>query len=249
MNKIDKYLVRPSINIRDAIKHLNKTGRKCLIVSDKNNILEGTLSDGDIRKAILNGFNITTKIEEIYNKKSKFLIDKKYSEQDIKKLFSQFHLDLIPVINKNREIFKIIFWENILNKSRIKKTNLPVLIMAGGVGSRLQPYTFILPKPLIPVNGKTIIERIIENFQDYGCKNFYLTINYKSKIIRHFFEDFKSKSKFKFIEEKKPLGTIGGAKKLIKQNFNNIIVSNCDIISKINITELVNLHKKKNYDR
>ena len=248
MDNIKKYLVRPSINIRDAIMHLNKTGRKCLIVSDTNNTLEGTLSDGDIRKAILNGTKITTKIEKIYNKKSKFLVEKKFSDQDVKKMFSKFHLDLIPVIKKNKEILKILFLEDILDKTKVKKIDLPVLIMAGGIGSRLQPYTFILPKPLIPVNNKTIIERIIENFQNYGCNNFYLTINYKSKIIKYFFDDFKSNSKFNFIEEKKPLGTIGGAKKLSKLNFKNIIVSNCDIISKINITELVNLHIKNNYD-
>ena len=155
---------------------------------------------------------------------------------------------LIPLINKSGKIIQVFFWEDILNKSPINKINLPVLIMAGGVGSRLQPYTFVLPKPLIPINNKTIIERIIENFQNFGCNNFYVSINFKSKIIKHFFGDLKTKSKFNFLEEKKPLGTIGGAKKLLKNNFKNLIVSNCDIISKINVSDLVNFHKKNNYD-
>ncbi len=248
MNKMYNYFIKPSVSIKEAIKNLNKTGRKCLIVSDKNRILKGTLSDGDIRKAILNGYKIETEIHKIYNRKSKYLIDKNYNDKEIKRIFTKLHLDLIPIINKYGQVVKIHFWEEILKKSPIKKTNLPVLIMAGGIGSRLQPYTFIIPKPLIPINNKTIIERIIENFENYGCNKFFLTINYKSNIIKHFFEDYNSKSKFEFIVEKKPLGTVGGAKKIINRNFKNIIVSNCDIISKININELEDLHQKNNYD-
>lgn len=248
MHIIEKYLIKPQSTMRDAIKQLNKTGRKCLIVSESDNVLKGTLSDGDIRKAILKGYSIDGIINKIYNKNSKYLFLKNLDKKKIKEIFSKFHLDLIPVVNKKKEIRQIFFWEESLSKLTNSKVNLPVLIMAGGLGSRLQPYTFILPKPLIPINNKTIVERIIQNFENYGCKNFFLTINYKSKIIKHFFEDFKSKSKFIFLEEKKSLGTIGGAKKLLKFNHKNYIITNCDIISKIDVAELVNLHKKNKND-
>ena len=172
-----KLLIRSNITIRKALDTLNSTGRKCLIVVDNKSKLIGTLSDGDVRKAISKRYSLNTKIFNIMNTNPKYINERNYQNQNIKDYFIKYLIDLIPVIDEKKIIKKIIFWEDLFKNEEKKimfnsNKNIPVIIMAGGKGTRLEPFTKILPKPLIPVNGKTIVERIIENFSRYGFKSF-----------------------------------------------------------------------------
>ena len=115
--------------------------------------------------------------------------------------------------------------------------------MAGGKGSRLQPFTSVLPKPLIPIKGKPIVDLIIEKFNNYGVMNFFLSLNYKSSILKAFFKK-KKKNKINFIEEKKPLGTIGALNKIKKIINKTFFVTNCDILIDTDYGDLLNYHKK-----
>ena len=120
--------------------------------------------------------------------------------------------------------------------------------MAGGKGTRLEPFTKILPKPLVPVHEKPIIEHIIKMFTEYGCNDFYLTVNYKSKILKAYFEEINPEYTIKFIEEEKPLGTAGSLKYLSGMLESPFFVTNCDIIVKSNYHSLYKFHKEGNYD-
>lgn len=120
--------------------------------------------------------------------------------------------------------------------------------MAGGLGTRLAPFTTVLPKPLIPINGKPVIEHIIERFFENGFRKFYITLNYKSKILKAFFNEFKKYKKVKFIEEKKPLGTAGSLSFFKKKNYNNIIVINCDSLINLNYANYLKYHIESNND-
>ena len=134
-----------------------------------------------------------------------------------------------------------------IKKKKYFKDKVDVIIMAGGKGTRLKPFTDILPKPLMPIKNKTVIEHILNSFSKHNLRNFFITTNFKSEILRAYFKELKTSYKLNFIKEKKPLGTIG-AVKLIKKNTKNIILTNCDVIHKVDMLDLYNFHLKNNYD-
>ena len=235
-------------SIRDALQKLSFAGEKSLIILnlDDKKIL-GTLSDGDIRKAILKGKEINDSIIDIYKKDFLYLLKNNIDKIKVKELFLKHRIDIIPIINQNNEVKDVLVWSEFFNKEKIKHDlDLPVVIMAGGKGVRLEPFTKILPKPLIPINGKPIIEYIIEKFLDYGIKEYYLSVNYKSRILKAYFEESDKEYQTKFIEENSPLGTAGSLK-LLKDKINKpFFVTNCDMIIDVNLNDFYNFHKANN---
>ena len=239
--------------IFETLEKLQKAGSQCLVVVNKNNLLLGTISDGDLRKAILKNNNLNTKIEKFYNKncykiKKTDTSVKEFSSK-IKNYTSELNsLHVIPIVDKKNKVVDLIHQEVRSNISSHLLKNLKVVIMAGGLGTRLKPYTNILPKPLIPYNDKTIIENIIDNFLKFKLKDFYISINYKNYLISSFFKELNPKYKIKFLYEKKPLGTAGVLQKLKNKKEKLFIVTNCDSLIDINLIDLVNFHRQKNYD-
>ena len=245
------FTVQPNITVRQAMKRLSKSGEKCLVIVDKKNILLGTLSDGDIRKAILNGSNMSDPIHNVYQSSPTVLIDGEYEIEQVKKLFTNNRFDIIPVVDEIGELIDILFWGEILNngeKIQKEKLNVPVVVMAGGKGTRMEPFTNVLPKPLIPIHDKPIIEHIIERFTDIGCLDFHLTVNYKGKILKAYFEELQPEYDVAFVDEKEPLGTAGSLQYLNGKFDKPFFVTNCDIIIKTDYASLYEFHQKNNYD-
>jgi len=154
----------------------------------------------------------------------------------------------MPIISENKELVDVLFWEDLFKKeSRKLRVNLdiPVVIMAGGKGTRLKPITNILPKPLIPLGEKTILEEIMDQFVEVGCCNFFMSVNYKAEMIKHYFNSLKnSVYNIEYFQETKPLGT-AGSMYLLKDEINStFFVSNCDIIIDQELSEIYNFHKK-----
>ena len=238
--------------VNAAIKLMNKHGKKCLVVLDPNNdFVLGTLSDGDIRKKLLIGKKITDSINNFYNKKPCIFYEKNFDLDIIKKTFIKKRLDLIPIINSKNKLKKIFYISDFINDdyyNKIKFSNLPVLIMAGGMGKRLGPITNVLPKPLVPVKSKTMIEFVIDQFLKYGYFNFNISINYKSSLIKTFFKEIKPSYKIKFMEEKQPLGTAYSLYNFKNSRSKIVIMTNCDIIIKENINKILNYHLDNDYD-
>ncbi|MBU3090462.1 NTP transferase domain-containing protein, partial [Clostridium gasigenes] len=146
------------------------------------------------------------------------------------------------------EIKSIIFWDDVeLEEENQEKTilNTPVVIMAGGLGTRLYPYTKILPKPLIPIGDIPIVERIINKFRTYGCSDYYLAVNYRKNMIKSYFGDIEKNYNISYLEEDKPLGT-GGSLYLLKGKINRtFFVSNCDILIDGDYAAMYEYHKEK----
>lgn len=243
------FLINHNKSLRDALRSINKNGNKCVIVCDKNKKFLGTLSDGDIRKAILSKAKLTEKIKNYYNSKAKFLIKNKFNKKDLEILFFKKKFDIIPILDELRNIVEVSTWTSVFNKKKIvKKNNTPVIIMAGGKGERLQPFTNILPKPLIPIKGKPVIEYIMDKFEENGFSNFYLTINHKAQIIKSYFKDHDKYNTLNFYNEKKPLGTAGSINKISLKKNKHFFVSNCDIILDIDYLDLLKFHINNKYD-
>jgi dTDP-glucose pyrophosphorylase/predicted transcriptional regulator len=243
--------VKPDINIRQAMKTLSQSGKKCLIIIDEKKVLLGTLSDGDVRKAILKGTRVGDSISDIYYQKPTVLVKGKYSIKDAKNIFTQNKFDLIPVVDEKGKLVDILFWESVFkngNNRQNEKIDMPVVIMAGGKGTRLGLFTKVLPKPLVPIHEKTVIEHIIERFTDVGADQFILTINYKARIMKAYFEELNPDYSVNFVEESKPLGTAGSLKFLENKFDKPFMVSNCDIIIKTDYLDLYEFHQKNNFD-
>ncbi len=243
MNK--NMIVNNKINFRQAIRKLNQSGQKCLVITDSKSKLLGTLSDGDVRRCLYRNINLNKKIEKFYNKDSIFYYENKFNKKEVYKLMFKKKIDIIPIVNQKKKLINILTLrslkeKNLLSKDIIKSTG--VLIMAGGIGKRMRPFTNVLPKPLLPINNKTAIDHIIDNFVNLGFKKIFISINYKSKILKSYFEEYKPKAKIIFIEEKKPLGTAGSLKYFKTKNYKNLIIINCDIITKFNLVNPIENH-------
>jgi len=247
-----QLLIDKNISIKEALSRLDDTAEKVLFIVDNDNKLLGSLTDGDVRRYLLSGESLQGDISNIFNTAPKFIYEKNLMADEVKELFIKYKLTLLPVLDSNNRIRKIIKWESLFSKDEYigkkKKIKLPVVIMAGGKGTRLDPFTKVLPKPLIPIGDKPIIEIIIERFYKFGVRDFYITLNHKGRMIKAYFEDLDLRYKITYIEEEKPLGTAGGLKYMQGKVIDNIIVSNSDIIIREDYSEILKFHNKMKND-
>ena len=236
-----------SSSLLNAMKKMSKNGQKSLLVTNKNSLI-GTLSDGDIRKAILSGKTLDSKVETALNPEPFFVRLEEHNKEKIKKIFIKHRFDIIPIISESGDLIGCHTIQDFLSRPAPKRKNIPVIIMAGGKGTRLKPFTNILPKPLIPLNDMTVIEKIIETFTSRGFNDFIMSINYKGKILKAFFEELEPKFSIDFIQEKKALGTAGALYMLKKSLKNTFILTNCDVIFNFDYEDLIKSHKSSKAD-
>ncbi|MFH1310455.1 MAG: nucleotidyltransferase family protein [Candidatus Omnitrophota bacterium] len=243
--------IHPRVTIKEAMEVLNETAEKVLLVVDEKESLIGSLTDGDIRRYILKGCDLNDVIEKVYNSNPVFVYARDLEQEKIKQIFLQNKVDLIPVVASNRKVIDFITWKKVFGTGRSpenQKLDVPVVIMAGGGGTRLEPFTKVLPKSLIPIGEKPVIDHIIERFRAYGINEFYLTVHHMSKIIRAYFEEKEPDYSIEFAQEKEPRGTAGSLKLLSHKLNKPFFVSNCDVIIKTNYADFYRAHVKNNYD-
>ena len=170
--------------------------------------------------------------------------------ENVKNTLIQKRYEAIPIIDNKKQIVEILFWNALFQneKKKYTKINAPVVIMAGGRGTRLDPFTRILPKPLIPIGDKTMLEVIMDEYKQYGITDFYISVNHKAKLIKAYFEETKINASIKFIDEDKPLGTAGALKFIEGKIDVPFFVSNCDIIIKNDYADIYDFHIKEKYD-
>ncbi|EAJ6177339.1 CBS domain-containing protein [Campylobacter lari] len=239
--KIDELKLRANSSIKDALNIIGRLRVRLGIVVDENDDLLGIISDSNIRKALLNGYDLNESIEKIYTK-DPILVSEKTSEKDLLKLSAKYDIYDFPIINKNGKIIKIKSIASLLCKN--KNPNY-VILMAGGLGTRLKELTKNTPKPMLKVGNKPILETIISKFNAQNFENFIFCVNYKKHMIKN---HFKNGEKFgvniKYICENKKLGT-AGALSLIKQDLkDSFIVMNADILTELDFNKLLKAHKK-----
>jgi dTDP-glucose pyrophosphorylase len=241
-----KLVIDEILSLREAMKAMNETAKKILFVTDQKGAYIGSLSGGDIRRWILAGGSLKSRVSEIVRRDS--LVDDGSSdfEEILDKARAQ-KIKYIPILDSNKNIIDIFDGNVSSGAGHIKDVHdhlqNPVVIMAGGKGTRLAPLTKIIPKALIPIGGKTILEIIIEKFLPYHVKEFYLSVNHKSSMIESYFDDLKPDYSIKYIDEVKPLGTAGALYKLKNQMNKSIIITNCDIIIDADYANILKHHQ------
>lgn len=247
--KLKSLLIAPDMTIKQAMKHLNDAGKKILFVVDKNEKLLGTLTDGDIRRGIIKGYGFNDQIDKLM-KKEYFSISSsvKNRKEYVKKLMIEYKIEQIPILDTKDTIVDVVMWTDILEeKKQSEKTrhmSNHVVIMAGGKGTRLDPFTKIFPKPLVPVGDKPVIEIIMERFFQYGFHKFIYTLNYKKEYLKLFLKENNFPYDIDWVEEDDFLGTAGSLvllKNKIKETF---FVVNCDSILDVNFQEILDWHRE-----
>lgn len=238
---MEQCIVEEQFSIIDAMKQIDRNSRGIVFVC-KEKQLSGVLTDGDIRRYIIGNGDLSNKVGEIVNRKAHYKFD---TEQCNYRYYMKEHdITALPILNKNREIVRIEFLYDRLREKK-EKLNMPVVIMAGGKGTRLKPYTQVLPKPLIPVGNKTILEHIMDRFEEFECRHFDLIVNYKKNFIKAFFLDCDNDRDVSFYNEEEFLGT-GGGLRLLKGVYNDtFFVSNCDILIEEDYGKMIEYHKSQ----
>jgi len=238
---IKTILIDQNETIFNAMKKMNLTGHVCLVVVDKLKKFKGIITDGDIRRHLLKNNNLEKKINQIYNKKSIVYKKKKGSDSKVKNFLRHNKHLIVPVINHKNIPISYLSSDVEIKSTSQQFQNNKILIMAGGIGSRMKPFTDILPKPLVPFKGKPMILNIMDNFKKYNFNNFTITLNKKEKILDIFLNQFKNNYVFDFFKETQPLGTAGCLKKI---NFkNDFFLTNCDSYVGINLKNLLTYHQ------
>ena len=240
--KIEELLIDEDSSMLRAMEVLDLTSKKVLFVQ-KNNQLAAAITDGDIRRWILKKGNLDAKVKDIANYSPLYIYEE--DRQRSRAFMLEKQIEAVPVVNKDRNIIDIM----ILNEEDIKeygKLNLPVVIMAGGMGTRLYPYTKILPKPLIPIGEIPIVEHIINRFNRYGIDQFYLVVNHKKNMIKAYFNEIEKRYKVDYADEEIPLGTGGGLSLLKGKIDSTFILSNCDILIEEDYEKIYAHHKNEN---
>lgn len=240
-----KILVSPSDSILRTLEIIDHSAMQIAIVVDENNRLLGTVTDGDIRRGILKGLSLDSAISQVMNTNFSFSRVEDGREKALA-IMSNKRLHQLPVIDENGCLVGIQTIDSLMAKR--SRENI-VLLMAGGLGSRLQPLTVNCPKPLLKVGGKPILESIIESFIEQGFKKFYISINYKGEMIEEYFKNGSDLGvEIDYIREDKRLGTAGALRLLPNKNAHPIIVMNGDILTKVDFRSLLDFHNDQGVD-
>lgn len=243
-----KYFIDESTPLVDALKVLNETGKRIVFLVDKRK-LKGTLTYGDVSRWILKGNSLDVPSKEAATLNPIFIHEDDIPNADrlfadASSLFSGRQLAALPIVDSEDNVVDILFQEK--EKKQFGQIDAPVVIMAGGKGTRLYPYTKILPKPLIPIGEIPISEHIVNRFNMNGCKVFYFIVNYKKNMVKAYYNEIERQYEVHFVDEDTPLGTGGGLslmKGLISTTF---ILTNCDSFIDEDYSKIFRLHRENN---
>lgn len=232
-----------------VIHKMDETAHRLLVVL-KNGRYGGLVSIGDIQRAIIKGVSLDSPIGPILRQNA--TIASVYDNMDsVKEIMRERMIEFMPVIDDEGQIKDIIFWKDIFEGEMSvnrPKIDLPVVIMAGGKGTRLKPITNVIPKPLVPVGDKTILEVIMDQFEGIGCHKFYMSINYKADMMKYYLSQLDHQYDIEFFMEDKPLGTIGSVSLLKGKISTPFFVSNCDSINEQDYRDVWDYHVNNHND-
>ncbi|MGN0348705.1 MAG: nucleotidyltransferase family protein [Roseburia sp.] len=239
------FLISPKSTLVEAMQKIDANAEGILFVVKEDRTLIGVVTDGDIRRWLIKTGNLQEQIGRIMNQNPKVIYKKELGRaQDI---MIKNSVTALPVTDTRGYILDIVFRKDrgtLQLRQESSLPDIPAIIMAGGKGTRLYPYTKILPKPLIPIGDIPIMERIIDKFRDYGVKTFFATVNYRKGMIKSYFSETLRDYSLRYVEEEKPLGTAGSLK-LIQERFEKpFIVTNCDILIHADYGDIYRYHQE-----
>ena len=243
LDNIKDRAISPSASLLDAMKQMDVVQVKMLFAFTDNRF-EGIVTIGDIQRAIIKNVPLSSPLSAIIDK------DKEYASpseslESIREKMIILRAECMPVVDARGDLVDVYFWTDLFKyeeHQHRKKIDLPVVIMAGGKGTRLKPLTNVIPKPLIPVGEKTILEKILDQFEGIGCHKFYISVNYKADMMKYYLSQLEHQYDIEFFMEDKPLGTIGSVSLLKGRITTPFFVSNCDSINEQDYRDVYDYH-------
>ncbi|MEG2191866.1 MAG: sugar phosphate nucleotidyltransferase [Oscillospiraceae bacterium] len=237
---IEDLIISEETKVLEAMQKLDETGKKILLIAPDLK-LKAVLSDSDVRRHILKNGSLSACVKDVANYAPMSLNIAQRSmasEIMVKKSISA-----LPLLDNDGVIVDIVFADE--SSVQVKKPlNIPVVIMAGGLGTRLYPYTKILPKPLIPVGEKPIVEHIIDHFKGFGCMDYKMIVNHKKNMIKAYFNELSKDYTVSFVDEDTFLGTGGGLSLLKGEVKSTFFLTNCDVLIEADYNDIYKFHKK-----
>lgn len=248
-DEVNQLVTTSETSLHAALLQMEKAKQKILFIIDEDGCLIGSISDGDVRRFFANGGLLSQSLDSVVNFEVKYIgafddLDQAYG------LMQKHCLTHVPRVDDEKRILEILGADNVnsLKNRAFSWDGLSVVIMAGGKGQRLQPFTKILPKPLVPIDDKPLVEIIMDKFALYGAKEFHLTVNFKGEMIKSYFDNTSVGYDLIYHWEEKPLGTAGSLRHIDFPEGEQVFVSNCDTILNINLSDLIGLHRKQRND-
>lgn len=249
VSKIKDRIIPLTATLLDAMKRMDEIKGKILFVFN-NDYFEGIVTIGDIQRAIINNIQLNDLILKIVDKNKKYAKPDE-DRQQVRSKMMELRAECMPVVNEKGELVDVYFWNDFFKhtaQQHRKKIDIPVVIMAGGKGSRLKPLTNVIPKPLVPVGDKTILEVIMDQFEEIGCHKFYMSVNYKADMMKYYLSQLDRQYDIEFFMEEKPLGTIGSVSLLKGKISTPFFVSNCDSINEQDYRDVYDYHVSNHND-
>ena len=233
-------------SIKDALQKMDESFGRLLIVLNENGEYRSLISIGDLQRHLIKFQDFKAPISEALRDQVTVAYTSN-TKDEVKNLMIKYRAEFMPILNGDNQLIDVVYWDDILSKQDKviqNKLELPIVVMAGGKGTRLRPITHIIPKPLIPVGEKPIIEIIVDKFVDAGCTDFYFSVGYKANMLKAYFDDLANKKyDITYFSEKKPMGTAGSLSLIKDKIQTSFIVSNCDIIIEEDFSEIYKYHR------
>jgi len=245
---VEDYLVPEELSIREALERIERTERRTVFVVDAARHLLGSVTDGDIRRWLLRGGGIGVALRQIANPHP-LVATGAFDREQLGRRLVETGVTCVPLVDEHGCVVDLVFWEDVVLGDQAapgpRPIAVPVVIMAGGRGTRLAPFTQVLPKPLLPVGDKTVIEVIIDRFVAHGVREFYLTLGHKANLLRAFFQELPRSYDVHFVTEPEPLGTAGALGLLADRLTGPFLLTNCDIVIEADYADLVEHHDRE----
>lgn len=243
--KCDGITVSHNASFRDAILKIDDERSGMALVTDNEGHLVGVMTDGDIRRAILRGIRLEDSVK-LAMTENPITGKQHHTKGELFRMMLHHRVSHIPVVNNENRLLGIVYEETLRRESLLMA---PVVIMAGGLGARLRPLTKEFPKPMLKVNGKPILERIIGRFRDLGVVEFYISVNYKAQVIENYFGDGSAwRVQVSYLREKKRLGTAGSLGLLPKNISSPLFVTNADVMTDLDFRAIYQFHRDNDSD-
>jgi dTDP-glucose pyrophosphorylase len=245
--RIQSLMIDSGKTIIQTMKMMDDARTKSLLVFNEDKFC-GMITNGDLQRAIIANKPFSTPIGNLIDNNNKKYAYQGDDIQQVKDWMIEVRAEYMPILDKDGNLVDVIFWDDILSETIVednrKKIDLPVVIMAGGKGTRLSPLTNVIPKPLVPVGDKTILEVIMDQFESIGCHKFYMSVNYKADMMKYYLNQLDHHYDIEFFQEDKPLGTIGSVRLLKGKIDSPFFVSNCDSINEQDYRDVYDYHIK-----
>lgn len=238
MTDINSFIGSEMLTISQVMTKIGDNAYGILFLIDDSERLTGCVTDGDIRRHLLMGGSIDDNVMTAATGTPKVA----HYLGEAMRIYEKQDFVVVPIVSDDNRIIELYCGEKQIVR-RTAKLDIPVVINAGGKGTRLDPFTRVLPKPLIPIGDIPIIEMIMRQFQEYQCNDFHIIVNYKKELMKAYFADVKNDYNISWYNERKPLGTAGGLSLLKGMFKDTFFFSNCDVLIKSDLEKILQYHK------